>query len=67
MLSFVFVAGCHSSCNESSGAAPVVVPEAGPVLGVPQGVVPRRPIMTHPIMRMPNVGSAAPAPAPSAS
>jgi hypothetical protein len=53
-LILVVVVGCHSSCDESTGAAPAVVPEAGPVLGAAQPIPSRRPVMMHPIMRLPS-------------
>jgi len=67
VVGFLCLVHCHSSCTEDTGAAPVVIPEGGEKPNLPQGVLPRRPVMTHPIMRMPTSGSAAPPPAPSAS
>ena len=48
------LAGCHASCDESTGAAPAVANDAGPVLGAPMRNIPAtRPVMIHPIMRTP--------------
>jgi len=46
------LSGCHASCDESTGAAPAAVPDAGQVVGVqPQGIPSMRPIMVRPMMR----------------
>ena len=59
LLLVLALTGCHTSCDESTGAAPVVVPEAGPVLGAGTRIPATRPMMIHPITRVP--------PAPAAS
>ncbi len=61
----LLVAGCHSSCDESSGAAPVVDPDAAvaPVLGAAHSVQTRRSMSMRPqIMQQQNTATpAAPA------
>jgi hypothetical protein len=61
---FVLVAGCHSSCDESTGAAPVVPDAAAePVLGAAHTVQSHRSMSMRPqIMQQQNTATpAAPA------